>query len=1708
MSLELVISSHILTFNQDNSCFKFRQSNPIKMKAVVLDKFATVGLPDFDTPGLGRNWSIVALSQQLIDEKLLKNVHYEESKTRSLDLVVIGNENKIALLNLQAFKLFPSHLATSMIRQSLAHHFTEDGSLLFGIQTSGDLFVVTDHLKTVKHIRRPYFIKLSRSAPSWYSRVSRRLSNMVGFLTENNLVVPEEVSSQRIMISSWLATSQKFNGIFPLITSLPDGFAVFCALSPQDCFIFLTSYETALRQRSIGNFKGNSVPGRWHRILMDRSFIRRWLEEKDQLWFEAQLCSSFDEEDNEVIGGAMLYAVPVNTEFHLVYGIISRLNSHFRLAWEIIHFELDCPLVGESKDASSLSLGSRFFARLSSDCTKIAVVINTHVAAYVHVENLPAPFYELPVKLTRRRVPFCPHGDYDGTQFFKRECWVSDIQWIAEDGYFAVMTQCGCLSIFHSSGSPMIIKTKLPERSDHQNPDEEKSARFYLPVFQRQQISARPRRGQPPYPTLKWVKSQQVLSCSSGLKIELFSLKRVFNLNDDFCEDEELMSRCSAMNSDKLVRNDSLTLLYAPMESQASGFSETDKESLPEVDIDDVRVSVYPTSPRRGGRTEGEMGFQHCHNSVYTSLLDTKFKPKFTPAPPTSANEHEVVVSPVFVYREHKTPIKYVSVEDDEYDIYGDCSTTTSGGSGGEENLREVEDDGIAKDVVSTVEKLVSSCDEDEEEVKEESTPLFTQTSADRDKTLNNNVYNLEYDHSTNSAVSIESAPEPETSFDPDHVPSPQATPRGCLSLPDLDTRFDLRIQTKSRVDLSPQPPSTVNTITTVESYSPPFTCTSIPTSTDDDDARQNVQVEETWSSQLELKIPSVPSILGVVVSQRKLVSVETFVQTVPVKISELVTVEEVGLPYSPIAPVKNNEERDLKEKVSASSSSGEPVTEEEEESELDILQVDGDPQGFNESAEVEAENNNNISQFRFDELKEKQEDDKNCQVKDEAAKLVNNLIFLSQSCSAVGCQTQTAKPSKDNHGTQTLRHTIKSEKEVEVAFRERCRPYCIITEPPPPTSISDTGPLSQTSRHTLQGEQLEFNKAALDQMTYKSILVPDAIRKSKRKRSKKVTLVEGDEVLQKKQLMIEQEENNNENRVSRSISLSRLSEEAIEKIVAATTEDEIELQNTPSGSKEIWEQAARQFQQKVNRFVKEKRRRCSSSTSVSIDSELELEETVKMLGSLPNIKGEAMCQVEAEPHAIEVDGFELKENQYEPDAQEQLNSIPKTDDPTKQSRTWNRILWLRNGEPPVEKFQGRTLPYDASSDTELVEELKRRLQKLKFQQEQCKISGNRELTKFMSSWALASESVLPDLNLQDMMIQPVVFPEPMEPSPEIKPELDHQSPLSPPNLSSPAPQQHQQAAKEPPQMSKSQPVFVFPGPPSLKRNQSHQIVNNKNSGMGMSQPYPHPLLLPQTPKKKVHRPQAIYIAPSMQLPLPNFTLRSPNQSQKKAKRTSISAGKTKASIDLTANRSSSHFVKTQPGTTKITKSPIQTYPLTPRVNSTTSAIIQSAQFQSLLNRRSVKKTGCAACSQNFFNNSNNTSTKNDGRDKRRTMKTFVAKVKRVANVENADVNLERTVDLDKLMDLRGKLPVVPEPVEKIPIGGGGSSQSGGNDSYSQGKGSWIGYKLGESSERDKLSRRVSFSDPIAIVKTMSPSDLKDAFQLEDNPSVDDWTWP
>lgn len=258
--------------------------------------------------------------------------------------------------------------------------------------------------------------------------------------------------------------------------------------------------------------------------------------------------------------------------------------------------------------------------RLSSDATKIAIVISSHLGMYIHVQNIPC-FQDIPQRLKRLKVSLCNHADYDGTHFYKKECWVADVQWLVEDTYFAVMTHCGSLSIFYTSGEPMIVKVRKPGP----DPDETKSARFYFPVFHPHQIRMNEQdqennggsdgKSLLAYPTMKWIDTEQVLTCSSGMKIELFSIQRVLPIGLDkgqseiWLEAEERKATAEEVEEDEKRNVHFLEEDFDGAESFTS-FTSTNRATSSMIQkpflVPDINVLLRTTVDQAGSRETGE----------------------------------------------------------------------------------------------------------------------------------------------------------------------------------------------------------------------------------------------------------------------------------------------------------------------------------------------------------------------------------------------------------------------------------------------------------------------------------------------------------------------------------------------------------------------------------------------------------------------------------------------------------------------------------------------------------------------------------------------------------------------------------------------------------------------------------------------------------------------------------------------------------------------------------------------------------------------------------------------------------------------------------------------------------------------------------------------------------------------------------------------
>jgi len=113
-----------------------------------------------------------------------------------------------------------------------------------------------------------------------------------------------------------------------------------------------------------------------------------------------------------------------------------------------------------------------------------------------------------------------------------RECWVSCLEWVADDCYLAVSTRCGCLSFFHKTGEPIITKEVdngqlVKERCD-----------FYTPIFNGRGPINTPKQTSIPLPpehptieiNLKWCgPGTNVLAISNGSKVYVERILRVSN---------------------------------------------------------------------------------------------------------------------------------------------------------------------------------------------------------------------------------------------------------------------------------------------------------------------------------------------------------------------------------------------------------------------------------------------------------------------------------------------------------------------------------------------------------------------------------------------------------------------------------------------------------------------------------------------------------------------------------------------------------------------------------------------------------------------------------------------------------------------------------------------------------------------------------------------------------------------------------------------------------------------------------------------------------------------------------------------------------------------------------------------------------------------------------------------------------------------------
>ncbi|CAL8143078.1 unnamed protein product [Orchesella dallaii] len=464
-------------------------------------------------------------------------------------------------------------------------------NFLFGMETSGSVFVFTDALKSVKHITNPSPPKLQPNS-GLYDLVSRTVGNIVGFFNGRSSQVFPNLDSEP---TNLLSLPREYKSIFPYLTATSDGLATLCTLSPEDCFIFLTSYETALRNKSIANIRESQVPGQWYHIIMDRNIVTSWLQGRQSPFYEAKLCYFSDENRNSVIGGAMLYSVLEGNQLEIIYGVNTKSGDTFTLSWETIQYELDVDM--GLLDTTTSNSNTRFIIRLSQDCSKLAIVVSTSSGFYTHVAQIPSHSGRI-VKLERSRMTFCDHLDSEGSTS-NRGCCIADVQWLVEDAYFACITCCGCLSIFHATGESMLIETSLKE--------EENDSSTFLPVLTQVPISRT--KSKTKFPSLKWMDSEKILTCSTENTVEAFSIKRVisYRSRSAIVEPVTKTNNISFTNLRSPSQNSSVNLALSKRttsvnEEQKIGFEPDAKTVEVETHCDitpvpsEVRIELYSTN--------------------------------------------------------------------------------------------------------------------------------------------------------------------------------------------------------------------------------------------------------------------------------------------------------------------------------------------------------------------------------------------------------------------------------------------------------------------------------------------------------------------------------------------------------------------------------------------------------------------------------------------------------------------------------------------------------------------------------------------------------------------------------------------------------------------------------------------------------------------------------------------------------------------------------------------------------------------------------------------------------------------------------------------------------------------------------------------------------------------------------------------------------
>ncbi|ODM91715.1 hypothetical protein Ocin01_14963 [Orchesella cincta] len=409
----------------------------------------------------------------------------------------------------------------------------------------------------------------------------------------------------------------------------------------------------------------------------------------------------------------------------------------------------------------------------------------------------------------------------------------------------------------------------------------------------------------------------------------------------------------------------------------------------------------------------------------------------------------------------------------------------------------------------------------------------------------------------------------------------------------------------------------------------------------------------------------------------------------------------------------------------------------------------------------------------------------------------------------------------------------------------------------------------------------------------------------------------------------------------------------------------------------------------------------------------------------------------------------------------------------------------------------------DETSNLELLKQLKFQHQYLKYCQEQGKVNKNVELTKFISSWVLSSEALLPNSSLYDMVLQP-----------------NSQQPLRENEKSSRFTMPRRISREQgKPHKAKSQPLLATL---TENRNKTHHLTNSKSIGRFISAKGPPPSAGSSQATIKLQK----NLNPrSEKLAFSQAERSSNNARASKSCVTNFSrTQKPKRSISSSSGRSSKipqrDFVDPFPGKVKITKSSFKRLSSIPAVIGVPSALITYADKQQLqrgfknamLGAKKEKSAPTSPNMKRYTPLGENRSGKPQSRKLKsdysptrviksekaslsshfQTMDSFKkADESFLSTVSTAFSGLFRKPNFQELDDLSLKFTISHETLESVQL----PATTGRDNNVGE---FWLGcdYET-ERSEYEKPTGEVSFSDPIAIVITVSSTDLPETNHLK-----------